>query len=90
MAAALAPSSVPCDGVGRPVKYRAMKVRACDGPYRGKWFRFYPAPTADDPFGGPYQTSMEAIDSRGKVTVYELHQSDDPKRWALTERIADE
>lgn len=77
----LAPTSEPIDK--NPVdnvvwakkgEYRAMSVRACDGPYRDHWFRFY--------FGFDEQGLTLNI-SDGRVVVYDLVRDDDPHKWGL-------
>ncbi len=66
---------------------RCVKVRACDGPYRNAWFRFYRRPQGNNPFGGDFDSEL-ALDSHGTLVTYDLIETDDPKKWILTERKA--
>ena len=64
-----------------------MKVRACDGPYRGSTFRFYRHPFGPDPFGGHFDSEL-VLDSHDRLVTYDLIETDDPKKWILTLRTA--
>lgn len=81
----LSPQSQPIDKDSRG-RHRGMRVRACDGPYRGHFFRFYPEAIPGDPFGGPYATTHPLADASGKVTTYVLTPSSDPRKWEFSTR----
>lgn len=66
----LAPKSEPTDK-DRNKSPRAVRVRCCDGPARGKWFR--------TEIGDP-----ETIYWMGKDAFYLVERSDDLRTWRAT------
>lgn len=77
----LAPWFDECDKDGNGFA-RAMRVRAVNGPHRGKNFRVY-REVGDRPFNGPWPSALTF--SNG--LVYDLEQIDG--KWALVHRKED-
>lgn len=67
--------------------FRCVRVRAIDGPYAGKSFRFYRRTVGGQALAGDFDSELR-LDSHGTLVTYDLIETDDPRKWILTQRTA--